>query len=110
LIAKATGEDEAAATEARHALGKITEGMRDRDAMQVLRDVLDGKATSDETEEDLEILEEYEELALTEEERAEEERLEEEERKKENSFLSWLPVILIGAAAVGFLVWFFFFR
>ena len=110
LIAKATSEDEATATEARHTLGKITEGMRDRDAMQVLRDVLDGKASADETEEDLEILEEYEELALTEEELAEEERLEEEERRKDNSFLSWLPVILIGAAAVGFLIWFFFFR
>ena len=110
LIALATDEDDAVATEARHTLGRITADMRDRDAMQVLRDVLDGKASSEETEEDLEILEEYEELALTEEELAEEERLEEEERRKENSFLSWLPAIIIGAAAVGFLLWFFFFR
>ena len=110
LIARATGEDEAAAREARHTLGRVTEGLRDRDAMQVLRDVLDGRAGSEETEEDLEILEEYEELALTEEELAEEERLEAEERKKENSFLSWLPVIIMGAAAVAFFVWFFFFR
>ena len=110
LLDTATGEDITAAADARKELLRVTDGIRDREAMRVLQSVLAGESAPEETEEDLAIEEAYEKVRQSDEEREEEEREEEERRKFENSFLSWLPVIALGVIVVGFFVFWFFIR
>jgi hypothetical protein len=71
--------------------------MDDPEAMEVLRDVLDGKLSAEETEEDI-----ADELAFK--ESIDEE---EEEEKKESPIWDYLTVGVIVAAVVGFALWFF---
>lgn len=106
LIDAATGDDAEKALQAREKLREVTRGMRDSEAMQVLKNVLEGGIA----EEDEEIEKEYEELRMTEEEEKEAAKEAEILKKKENSFLSWLPVIGAALACAAFLVYWFVFR
>ena len=83
--------------QAREALAELSRRMDDPEAMAVLRDVLDGKLSAEETEEDI-----TDELAFK--ESIEEE---EEEEKKESPIWDYLTVGVVIAAVVGFALWFF---
>lgn len=105
LLDKAASGEEGAEEAKAEAL-RLSAGFSDPDAMKALCAVLAGEGdTVDEA-----IEEEYERLRQTEEEAAEEAEEEEAQRRKENSFLSWLPVILVGVGCLAFLIWSFFFR
>lgn len=92
--------DMEARREARGALAKLSFKMNDPEAMQVLRDVLDGKSSAEQTEQDI----------LDEE--AFKETLDEEETEssKGNPFLDYLVLAIATLALVGFAVWLFFLR
>lgn len=96
LLDKATNEnDPVARKEAREALSVLAHTMKDRMAMDVLRDVLDGKTSAEESEQDI-----LEEIAFK-------ESLDEEEKeKKESPIWDYLTYGLLAVAAVGFLLWF----
>lgn len=93
-------EDSKEKTEAKEALTALATYMKDNDAVDVLRDVLNGKTSAELTEEDL---------------AAEEEWLEEnaEEEEKEDSKATWFDYALpiaTGILFVVFMLWFIFFR
>lgn len=107
-VATSGGEGADAAREKLYALSS---SIREADSMRVLREVLSGTASPEEEEaEEREIEEEYEAVRMTPEEEAEEQARQAEQEKKDNSFLSWLPVILIGVAAVALFCFFWFRR
>ena len=98
LLDKASDENDLASRgEAREALASLSRRMDDPEAMAVLRDVLDGKLSAEETEEDL-----ADEVAFK-------ESLDEEEEKtkKESPVWDYLSLGIVVAAVVGFVLWFF---
>jgi hypothetical protein len=92
-------EDSAEKTEAREALTALATHMKDNDAVDMLRDVLNGEYSAEVTEEDL----------AAEKEWLEENANEEEEEEKQTWFDYALP-IATGAIFVAFMIWFIFFR
>ena len=106
LLDKATAEEESTEkAEAREALGALANKMKDPEAFEMLGAILAGEI-SDENEPTPE--EEAEMEAALEEVAAEEAAAEEE--AKQPSFFDYLCPILLGAAFLGFVIWFFFFR
>ena len=96
LLDKANDENDLVARgEAREKLSSLSRHMDDPEAMAVLRDVLDGKLSAEETEED-----------VAEEEAFKESLDEEEEEKKESPVWDYLSVAILVAAVVGFALWF----
>lgn len=100
LLDKATEEgDSPEKTEALHSLSAIALKMKDPEAMQVLRDVLDGKTSAEETEQDIADEEAWNEI-----------NEEETEAENKNIILDYVIPGIICAAALGVFVWFCFFR
>lgn len=85
---------------AREALSELSHSMKDRNAMIVMRDVLDGKSSAEETEEDIEA------------EKAFKESIDEEEKeaKPTNPLWDYLTLAVGVVAVLAFAVWYFFFR
>ncbi len=93
-------EDSAEKAEAREALTSLAIGMKDPDAVEVLRDVLNGESSAEITEEDIEAEKEWKEEN-------------EEEETEEESKASWLDYAMpaaVGVLFAAFMIWFFFFR
>ena len=106
LLDKATAEEDSPEkAEAREALSVLANKMKDPDAFEMLGAILAGEI-SDENDPTPE--EEAEMEAVFEEIKAEEAAAETEEVKP--SFFDYLYPILLGAAFLGFVLWFFFFR
>ena len=97
LLDKATDEsDPTGRKEAREALSVLSRSMNDPDAMDVLRDVLDGKTSAEESEQDV-----LDEIAFK-------ESIEEEESaKQENPIWDYLTYGLFALAVIGIALWFF---
>ncbi len=84
--------------EAREKLHLLSLKMDDPEAMAVLRDVLDGKTSAEETEQDV-----LDEIAFK-------ETVDEEEKegKPSNPVWDYLTLAVAAAAVIGFAVWLFF--
>ena len=101
LLDRATDEnDPIARREAREALAELSHSMKDAEAMAVLRDVLDGIFSAEQTEQDIE------------DERAFEASVDKEERETPTKTTVWDVIIpcAMGAAAIAFIVFMIFFR
>lgn len=84
--------------EAREKLALLSTKMDDPEAMSVLRDVLDGKTSAEETEQDV-----LDEIAFK-------ETIDEEEKegKPSSSVWDYITLAIAAAAVIGFAIWLFF--
>lgn len=106
LLDQATAEEESVEkTEALKALSNLANKMKDPEAFEMLGAILAGETSS---EDDPTPEEEAEMEAMLEEVEAEEAASPEEDASP--SFFDYLYPILLGAAFLGFIIWFFFFR
>lgn len=97
-VAVSPDETEEKAT-AKEELMQLAAGMKDPEAIDALRDVLNGVTSAEVTEEDLEAEKEWNE------------NLEEENEEETKSiWIDWILPIGAGVLFTAFVLWFFFFR